>query len=99
MGRWAQRQKRGGGGNISFALPAPVLSFNGVDTLNWVYTATDPFSWHIENAPFPAGPWADYDSAGGAERSYVGVTAQSYRISGTDAGDGRITAYSNVVSF
>lgn len=77
---------------------APVLTSDGTIGFNWVWTGTDPDHWNIEESDDGSTGWASVDTPLGSDRSDGGIAFNGFwRISGEDAGNVRITGYSNIV--
>lgn len=96
MGRWAQRQKRGG--SVAAALPVPVLTDAGGATVTYTvdgptpdqawfdFSATGLEPWfHDSTTPWDGGPYSPAGSPG------------FFRMHGLDALGATITGNSNVV--
>ena len=99
MGRWAQRQKRGGGGLPSLPVAAPVLVATEPNQLDWTWSDADPDAWVISKSDDGVSGWIDFDTAGGVDRTFGAVDpTKFYRIYGQTTGDPS-TGVSNVVSF
>lgn len=100
MGRWAQRQKRGGGGSQSVTSFPVVLTFVGPDGFSWTYSGPDPDSWSIQASVLVGGPFVEADNIPGNNRSDAGFAPTGfYRVVGEDPGGNPITDYSNVVVY
>jgi len=99
MGRWAQRQKRGGGGLPFQALPAPELTTEDPDVLNWVWLDAPPSAWQIEQGDDIDGPFTVLSTVPGTDSSAVAPDpSKFYRIIGITAGN-PVTSYSATVTF
>lgn len=100
MGRWAQRQKRGGGGLPSHPNFSLVLAFAGPDGFTWTWDGPDPDSWSIQSATSTGGPWTERDNVGGSSRADAGFSPIGfYTVIGEDPGGNPITDRSNAVPF
>lgn len=99
MGKWATYQKRGGGGEQTSVLNAPVLSDDGSSNLLWTWTIPDPDHWDVEFSGTGTPPFALSEQDPGSARGTGPVGgALFYRIIGRDALEVAVTAYSNVVA-
>lgn len=77
----------------------PALSRDGPTGVKWVWTDTNPDSWHLDDNPGGTGWYIDVDSVTGSLRNMdEGETGTFQRIWGADSGGSQITPYSNVVA-
>lgn len=98
MGRWAQSQHRGGGGEVTVAASAPILVAEGDPDLSWTWSDPDPDQWRIDSSPDGLDPWIIEDLVNGGDRTYNHADAPSFfRIIGTDFVPDPTTPFSNVV--
>lgn len=99
MGRWAQQQKRGTSG------PAGPMASPGLSqvelALVWVWGLADPFRWRIDEGLSVSGPWSEFDSTDGDQRTWADNLQDSlwYRVQGEDASFDAVTGPSNPVQF
>jgi hypothetical protein len=98
MGKWSQYRHRGGGGRQTANLQAPVLSFDGIDTLSWTWAIADPTSWELWVANPPTDPFVLNTTVPGADRAMLYVDSPTkVFLRGVDGGGSAVTLDSNVV--
>jgi hypothetical protein len=98
VGKWAQKQHRGGGGNQVAAIAPPELTPTGAPDLIWTWDGDDPVEWTVNEGPTALGPWTVIDNPMGSSRNTSTATAGLfYYLFGDDGIGNPVTPNSNVV--
>jgi hypothetical protein len=99
MGRWSQRQHRGGGGPPGRTAPAPALQLTGSDTLEWEWELPNPDHWTFETSNDGITEWELDHQSPGTDRAYMPPDLDFFwRLAGRSATGQLVTGYSNTVN-